>query len=84
VKAVIAAEDARALAVAAREIAKAREALELATARAKVPLMEAVLAQNALVETLATRYGFDADQPITFDARTRTITQEAEAAPVEA
>jgi hypothetical protein len=72
---VVSEEDARVLLDAARAETRARQAAELLTLRAKLALLEAAEAKNAVIESLARRYGFDADEPFTFDHRTRTLTQ---------
>jgi hypothetical protein len=74
------ADEAHALATAARAEERAKRLFELALARARLPLLEAAAAKNELVEQLARVYGFDPDRPLTFDAPTRTLTQDEGAA----
>jgi hypothetical protein len=68
-------EDAAALKAAARAERVAKEDLEFEMARAKVRLLEACRAKNAIIERCAQAYGFDPDVPFDFDAATGELRQ---------
>lgn len=69
-------EDARSLADANRRAVRAQEAFDLAVARAKIPLLEALAAKNAEIERIADGYGIDPDRQFTFDAIGLTLAQD--------
>jgi hypothetical protein len=64
------------LRAAVRLEVRARQVHDLAVLRARLPLLEATAAKNALIDALAVVYGFDPDRPFQYDPIAGELTQD--------